>query len=185
MVKDDHSAALELFQAKFSTVVRVVRFRAGRARIRAADVDDLIQIAGLRLWQICRRAVQQGFVPSSRLVASEAFEAWRVARDRDPVTKAVNIGMKVGEGTSVAAGIPAQEPAIRVDGVTLTASDARLDHPELISLFETGITASEVARRIGCTVSNVLQTAAARFGGHRFGRRWLFPADTALAAGAA
>jgi hypothetical protein len=170
--------ANQLFAAKWPSVEREVRRRAERIRIGASDVDDLVQLAGLTLWQQCQRLAETdgGERISRTVIALCAWNRWQ--RDHLPATF-TSLDAENRDGDTWTDNLPARVTEVRVDGVTLTPADAEMDAPTACAAARDGVPLSEVAARLGISTQAV-RVRAAELGGVRVGGRWVFPAETGV-----
>lgn len=160
----------QLFDVKWPAVQRSVSYLCSRrVELSAADRDDVLGHAGLILW----RTILRGVTPiNCTWIARAALSSWRASNKRHT---AESLDERLD-------GVHAT-PEPHVDGVTVV--DARLDSPELVELWETGISMSEAARRLGVSRQYVHQQAD-RLRGVAFGQPgrerpvWRFPRDTGL-----
>ncbi len=185
---DQRVEALALFNSKWQTVRKIVDFRAHHRGIRRDDRGDLQQDAGEHLWQSCLRAVDPergGFKIQCRLAANYAFEKRARSQRRFPLREADLLLPDADDDAPSPLDAPVPRPGARVlvDGmlIDMTEVDVRLDSPELIELYDHGISMARRARADGVTRQALsCRCKAGKSDGAFFcglGRRgrWLFP----------
>jgi len=179
--------AEELFASNWPGVKAVVAYHLKRITlpIQPPDRDDLFQLAALHLWRACRSAVETGHQINWRLVGRAAWSSWSRPRRRNPASAAVGwAGAERDElgGSLDVTTISENAATATVEGVSLTFADVKIDTPEVVELWRTGIGAPEAAKRLSLSEETV-RCQARRFGGRAFpgGREgrceYRFPSD--------
>ena len=173
VLKPEHIAsARQTFDIKWPNVCRVVGFRGRKGGLSRDAIDEIEGEAGLILWRTCLRFADDPD-PASRIdCAVIAFAAWQTL-SRHRSTSPSPIG---GACPDTLDSIAGPTRSIRTDGVRLTASDARMDHPHEVAVYETGVSTREAAEALGIS-RTLAYFHAPKFGAVKFGRSWRWPAD--------
>lgn len=166
-----------LFDEKWPSVRRLARAEL-RPDLRADHVDEVLSLAGLILWQQCRRCCDPQVPPfaiDTLRLARWALSAWAKQQRREREHHVV----RFSEATEPYNVPTRPEPSIVVDGVRLTVRDAEQDHPREVAVLCDGIDAPTLAARLGVTRQRVHQRrhelGGVQLPGHK--GRWRFPVD--------
>lgn len=158
----------QIFDAKLPNLHKVITWRARKYRLPEHEAEEVRQWAALVLWQQCLRGVEN---IDCQTIALGGWQRWRRTRG-EPVGS-----LDSCETFAAAERVPARDGSITMGGgVAYTLTDARMDSPETFTTAEGGITAREVAKRLGITRQAVHLRKRA-LGAVRIGGRWVFPVD--------